>query len=402
MHLDQRPPKDLKMKASSWARLSSTSQHACLQQQITDLHMTTLRGPHQGSPAPESCLPGRSPGRKQGFCLAERVANKVSCFEIISGTIDSDKLPLQNHFIQVTTRMCPDCAAPSKALWPLMRCSRSALQRKAKVTKLAWPICADTVKQRPKSRLRSPRHRDSIDPLGGTRPIAAKADRARMLWDGPFRTSVKSGAEKSVAVSLQTEVEDIQATNLWCACFKVFLQVYSGQCTQRARISIHCTTYYVPFICSSLSFIASFSALDNRFSQRLPKRWSERKGILRRETEKRSSWCWDMANMRRGQSIVYFQLAAGGTQLLGALFYVWIHGKTSLNENTDHPSKRPQRVKQSNLPAHLLGKESDEPHCKVSEPLTWSAHFTWFIWTSACEIPKDLHAKYFKELHLNE
>lgn len=29
-----------------------------------------------------------------------------------------------------------------------------------------------------------------------------------------------------------------------------------------------------------------------------------------------------MANMRRGQSIVYFQLAVGGTQLLGALFYV--------------------------------------------------------------------------------
>ena len=89
MHLDQRPPKDLKMKASSWARLSSTSQHACLQQQITDLHMTTLRGPHQGRPAPESCLPGRSPGRKQGFCLSERVANKVSCFEIISGTTNS-------------------------------------------------------------------------------------------------------------------------------------------------------------------------------------------------------------------------------------------------------------------------------------------------------------------------
>lgn len=222
MHLDQRPPKDLKMKASSWARLSSTSQHACLQQQITDLHMTTLRGPHQGRPAPESCLPGRSPGRKQGFCLAESIASKVSWFEIISGTTNSeaktltyllDQLPLQHHFIQVTTRTCPDCAAPSKALWPLMRCSRSALQRKANVTKLACPICADTVKQRPKSRLRSPRHRDSIDPLGGTRPIAAKAE-ARMLWDGPFRTSVKSGAEKSVAVSLQTEVEDIQATNL--------------------------------------------------------------------------------------------------------------------------------------------------------------------------------------------
>lgn len=221
-HLDQRPPKDLKMKASSCEGLSSTSQHACLQQQITDLHMTTLRGPHQGRPAPESCLPGRSPGRKQGFCLAESVANKVSCFEIISGTTNSegktltyllDQLPLQHHFIQVTTRTCPDCAAPSKALWPLMRCSRSALQRKANVTKLACPICADTVKQRPKSRLRSPRHRDSIDPLGGTRPIAAKAE-ARMLWDGPFRTSVKSGAEKSVAVSLQTEVEDIQATNL--------------------------------------------------------------------------------------------------------------------------------------------------------------------------------------------
>ena len=169
--------------------------------------MTTLRGAHQGRPAPESCLPGRSPGRKQCFCLAGS-QTQWALTSFLGPQIPKpkpyllDQLPLLHHFIQVTTRTCPDCAAPSKALWPLMRCSRSALQRKANVTKLAWPICADTVKQRPKSRLRSPRHRASVDPLGGTRPIAAKAE-ARMLWDGPFRASVKNGAEKSVVLSLQ-------------------------------------------------------------------------------------------------------------------------------------------------------------------------------------------------------
>mmetsp|Transcript_26190 Transcript_26190/g.52999 ORF Transcript_26190/g.52999 Transcript_26190/m.52999 type:complete len:233 (+) Transcript_26190:104-802(+) len=55
-----------------------------------------------------------------------------------------------------TTSEWPACAAPSRALWPLIRCSTSALQRKAIVTTSSDPLCAARVKHRPRRREASP------------------------------------------------------------------------------------------------------------------------------------------------------------------------------------------------------------------------------------------------------
>ena len=63
----------------------------------------------------------------------------------------------------------------------------------AKVTTLLRPICAATVKQRPSSRARPPRHDDDAAmaaPRGDlVRPMAAKAEASSRVAAGPLRTS---------------------------------------------------------------------------------------------------------------------------------------------------------------------------------------------------------------------